>query len=342
MSTATKWQNSSANPCGPIQAKRFNSAWGKLRWENNTFTELTGIVGVSERSSTLTAMCIGGGGEERSDVAAAKARIGEQFAWTITRENVNAVLAMIDAELVKLQANRPVKDKREQPDEAARRAAEYEKTRAEQAKREKQQSDAFVSLYGSGQSVTVQPGQMAVTARVCYDNSDLMSDYFDRHASLSQRFALLVVPKQAETERLARLAVSKYPQLAALPFEWHTEKYSMGHGNYLEDGGFELPPELSGIRNYYGGGGAVNHGHWEIEFEAAYRDNKVMPTFKGYGGEPVPASQPQPGDAEYEALRAKVAALEAQRQAKVDVETCSTEELEAAGELYDKVTQATT
>jgi hypothetical protein len=111
-----------------------------------------------------------------------------------------------------------------------------------------------------------------------------MTDYFDRHASLSQAFALLVVPKQAETERLARRGVSVSSLLSGIEFEWHTEKYSMGHGNYLESkSGFELPAELQGLRTRYGGGGAVNCAHWEVTFSRAYSEPITLDAITGYG-----------------------------------------------------------
>src|SRR5262249_9501901 len=148
-----------------------------------------------------------------------------------------------------------------------------------------------------------------VTARICFNNSDAITDYFDSHASLSPRFALLVVPKQAETERLARKAIEPYALLNSQEFDWHTEKYSMGHGNYLEaKKGFELPADLVGVRNYYRGG-PVTHGHWEIQFEHAYSRPIEMPAFQGYGM-PGAALSPQPGSPKYEALKARIAELE--------------------------------
>jgi hypothetical protein len=123
-----------------------------------------------------------------------------------------------------------------------------------------------------------------------------MSDYFDRHASLSQAFVLLIVPKQAETEKLARRAVAVSPLLSSIDFDWHTEKWSMGHGNYLESkGGFELSPELQGLRNRYGSGEGVTHAHWEITFHHAYRAAETLDTIAGYGqAGPEPTKETAP------------------------------------------------
>lgn len=60
-----------------------------------------------------------------------------------------------------------------------------------------------------------------------------MTDYFNRH-SLVERRLLAIVRKQSETERLARRIIEQVPELKDNEFTWHTEKYSMGHGNYLE------------------------------------------------------------------------------------------------------------
>lgn len=292
--TMQKWQNISA---GKIQCNRFNKAWSALNWENSTFVELTGVIGVKESRSVLSTL---GSSRSREDVRAAQEKIGDQFAWTVTAGNVNAVIKAIDAEMVALIQNRPVDDNRRTPEAEAERNAEF--SRATEAAKTKGDVSrrAFVAHYGSGQTVKVEPGQMAVIAKVCFDNSDSMSDYFDRHATLSQDFALLVVPKQAETERLARRGAAVSSLLAGLgdALEWHTEKWSMGHGNYLEGGGFELPTDLQGLRDGYRPGG-VTHAHWEISFRQAYRDSFELDAIAGYGEKPT---EPEP--------RAKVDGIE--------------------------------
>lgn len=286
----SKWTNTSA---GKIQCNRFNKAWGALNWERNTSVELGGTVGGNEYRTAITKMI--GTDDGRADVAEAKQRIGERFGWTVTAQNVNDIIKAIEAELVTLKANRPVIDNRKTPEQVAEQNANLAKIHEEQKEKENTSARAFVAHYGSGEKVTVQPGQMAVVAKICYDNSDSMSDYYDRHASLSQSFALLVVPKQAETERLARRGVAVSPLLSSIEFDWHTEKWSMGHGNYLESkGGFELPAELQNLRNRYGSGDGVKRAHWEITFQQAYRDAFTLDTIAGYGTQPTQPSGPGP------------------------------------------------
>ena len=291
-----KWTNSGA---GPIQAKRFNDAWSKINWENNTFIELTGIVGQAERRSVLSVLC---GNDTRADVEAAKESIGERFNWTITRENVGDLINALTEALTILQQNRPVHDNRTTPNEETERREKSAKIAAEQKAKSDRATAAFVAHYGSGEKITIQPGQMVIIAQICFDNSDSMTDYFDRHASLSQPFALLIVSKQAETERLARRGIETSPLLSAIPFDWHTEKWSMGHGNYLESkGGFELPAELQGLCNQCDSGGGVTHAHWEITFTRAYSQPITLDTITGYGqtppdrGEPTQTTEPVEG-----------------------------------------------
>jgi hypothetical protein len=176
----------------------------------------------------------------------------------------------------------------------ARRDAQMHEYQQAQARREL----LFTQHYGQpgAPNVIVPHGMMAVCLSVKFDNSDIQTDYFDRHASLSPDFVLLVVKKQAETERLARKALAiAFPEgNSGLDWKWHTEKYSMGHGNYLESSGFELPDELKNLQVGYRSGG-VTHGHWEIEFtrssqllphrHLAVRPPAVRPLAKSHVGE---------------------------------------------------------
>lgn len=145
---------------------------------------------------------------------------------------------------------------------------------------------AFLALYAEDEQVTVKPGEMAVTVSLCYDDSDMQSDYHNSHASLSPELVLAVLPKGPETEKKARAALAKFAELSSVEFKWHTEKYSMGHGNYLESVSFELPAELMGWRNAYRGG-PVTHGHWEVEFRACYNDSSGFTLHWAKGCAPV-------------------------------------------------------
>src|SRR5262249_26088008 len=150
-----KWAN---NGAGPIQCKQFNDVWGKLNWENKTFVELTGVIGVSEHSTTMTNLF---GTNMRADVEAVKENIGAQFNWTVTAENAAQIVKAIEAELPELAKTRPVKDLRRTPEQEIERNAEVAQIHAEQTEKERKQHETFVNVYGSGQTVTVRPGHMA-------------------------------------------------------------------------------------------------------------------------------------------------------------------------------------
>jgi hypothetical protein len=83
--------------------------------------------------------------------------------------------------------------------------------RADRERLAEERDKLFVEFFGqpAAEPVTVPLGPMVVTLSLKFDNSDSMTDYFDRHASLSPDFALLVLKKQNETEKLARRALAQ-------------------------------------------------------------------------------------------------------------------------------------
>jgi DNA-directed RNA polymerase subunit RPC12/RpoP len=167
------------------------------------------------------------------------------------------------------------------PPEVIARREEFNRVLAER-------EDKIVAHFGQpgADKIAVPDGMMAVTLGLKYDDSDAMTDYFNRHAPLGPEFVVLLVKKQAQTERLAKRALehvmSLTPIKEQLTWKWKTEKYSMGHGNYLESSGFELPPDLHGLETAYRGG-RVTHAHWEFEFTCASRHTRAMHPHASYG-----------------------------------------------------------
>ena len=267
----SKWSNSVSDPAGPIQAKKFNSAWRELNSEHNYHKELSGVFGVSESSVSIWSPF---GHAMRAEVAAVQNKIGERFGWELSRKNVGAVVAAIESELPALAESRPVKSD-------TRRTAEQEEQRcAERAERERLQVEQrraeelrWVELYGRPEAPNFEApgGNKLVTVRLCYNNSDSMTDYHQPHATLSPEFMVFFVPdNKPETEAICRRALAMLPpELRALSWEWHLERWSMGHGAYLQSETFELSPEQLGAvgdcQRY--GGGAVNFAHYEIGFK---------------------------------------------------------------------------
>jgi hypothetical protein len=83
--------------------------------------------------------------------------------------------------------------------------------------------------------------------------------------------------------------------LAGLDWEWKTEKYSMGHGNYLISKGVDVPEGMQNLRQKYRGDKSegITRGHWEIQFTSSSSYNTghkeakgLFEVFRGYIGAP--------------------------------------------------------
>ena len=133
----------------------------------------------------------------------------------------------------------PVLDKRTTPEQRAQENKERAEREANRAAQDKAERAKHLTQFSNGpdtEMIQVQPGSMAIYIETIYDDSDAMTDYYNTHRQVGPDLLLAIVPKQAKTQALARLAISRYPELATIEFTWHTENYSMGKGNYLESG----------------------------------------------------------------------------------------------------------
>jgi hypothetical protein len=134
----------------------------------------------------------------------------------------------------------PILDKRTTPEQRAQENKERAERDAARAAQEKAARAAHLAQFSNGPDTEMipiqQPGNMAIYLETIYDDSDAQSDYYNPHRQMGPDLLLAIVPKQSKTQALARLAVSRYPELAGIEFTWHTENYSMGKGNYLESG----------------------------------------------------------------------------------------------------------
>jgi hypothetical protein len=158
-------------------------------------------------------------------------------------------------------------------------------------------ASSFTNLYGrpNANRVTIPEGCMAVTLCLKFNDTAAQVDHFDYHAPLGcPDFLLLLVKKQPQSECLARKALALCPELQNLDWQWKSERYAGGHGNYLASSYFPTPGELKEhitARKTFGGGGpdAVS---WEIEFAAPWRgDTLQLWPHKHYGERP-PADTP--------------------------------------------------
>lgn len=200
----------------------------------------------------------------------------------------NAATCILDFNAI-YEKHIPTTDKRRTPEQLAADRAERNQAEAEREAASKARLADFLSRFSNGpdaEMVPIPPGSMAVYLSVTYDDSDAMTDYFDRHRSVGTDLLLAIVPKQAQTQALARRALARYPELAAITsWQWHTETYSMGHGNYLESG-YETAaicfPRTSNAETHQ-----EHPCKYEVQFDA---HTKAKYPYKGYPGiEAAPA-----------------------------------------------------
>lgn len=195
--------------------------------------EITGVIGQEENTYDLYAI-FGGNYQLRDEEGFFKKRDElidslpcHNVTLAILREKKDAIKALFDAHV-------NISDKRETPEQVAERAqkiAANEKVWEEQKEKERQ----AIALFAEDATPVVIPdGMMGISIGAYYDNSDPMTDYYDRHHSIDRKYLLAIVRKGARREEILRDIISRIPELKGLVWEWHVEEYSMGHGTYLE------------------------------------------------------------------------------------------------------------
>ena len=126
-----EWAIDASNPPGPLQFKAFKSARQKIANEHQTHVEKYGIIGFDEHESVLYTVC---GVNHRPEVTEALERVGTAFDWKISRKNVGAIVAALEAEIPALIESRPVEDHR-------RTKAEVDEQAAQNRERERQRQE---------------------------------------------------------------------------------------------------------------------------------------------------------------------------------------------------------
>lgn len=187
---------------------------------------------------------------------------------TITADQFPVIVARINAIF---SEHVPVIDQRRTPDEVKQNNEKIEAVHQQIAATSK----AFRDEFCKPDLVEIPAGMMAVYLEMTFDDSNMMVDYFQPHVPIGDKMLLAIVPKQAEKELVARKALAKYPVLEKLSWSWHTENYSMGHGNYLISACWG-----SRKRRAYDGREEVNV-CWEIRMSAYER---TMYAYKDYPG----------------------------------------------------------
>jgi hypothetical protein len=120
MDTEKKW----SGELGPIQLKRFKEALGGITRAGQSHRELSGVKGVSERSSGIFWSPFSPPSEEASKRLVA---LGDKFAWTVTKANLPTIIAEAEAITKELYTDAflPTQDERITPEEDAERTAAH-------------------------------------------------------------------------------------------------------------------------------------------------------------------------------------------------------------------------
>jgi hypothetical protein len=189
--------------------------------------EITGVVGGKEDTTVLmTPFTVNKIADEQGYKQDLEAFVKELPA-VITTENASPIIQRAREIWRK---HMPVVDRRRTPEEVTIANAE---AIAMQHQRELEQEAWRTQWCKPGGPVAIPQGGMAVYLEITFNNSDPMTDYFEFHAQIGEDMLLAIVLKQAQREALARRVLGQYPELCKLGWKWHTENYSMGHGNYL-------------------------------------------------------------------------------------------------------------
>lgn len=243
-------------------------AWSFVR-------ELSGIRGESERGTTfMTIGSVNPVSDPEAYAIEAKAFF-DSLPPLLTAESTQPFLAQARELLNKWT---PVRDQRESRAERDEQDAVIKRLDAErEAKRME-----WVDAHCRDRSTSMAPtGTMPIVLRQVFDDSDSRSDYFSPHSSIGEPMLLAFLPEGSQTQDAARTALARYPELAALDWKWETEKYSMGHGNYL----WSTQSQGTVKHGAYDGRDEVAW-RYEVQF-GAWRDS--LYAVKGYPGA-LPAS----------------------------------------------------
>ncbi len=253
------------------EVKALDSFLKELSAQHNTFRQLTnrwdGEKTVDSLGAAVWSLF---GSNVRPDLKEKVDAIYNECQGKITRDNYAAIVQKLTDTLTWAKSTIPTKDERRPAEELKEN---WEKARAREAEMKAKQEEFDRT------ATTIPAGKRGVILQICFDNSDAMTDYFDRHHSL-ETYLLAIISDGREDERGLRNVIDRIPALKAVSFEWHTEKYSMGHGNYLES---KTCPET---RKHPYKDHQVNC-HYEVRYQPTYRgkDGKAIAHPEWYQGD---------------------------------------------------------
>jgi len=258
---------------GPRQQKQVVKALSALSWESKGYTQKTNRIEngeVRESESVLYDVF----GKQSEAYTRERQKLFDRFNGQISKANLQEFLAAAEDAKNVIIFERRVDDKRKSREELEQQQKEMIERLAKAAKAEEE---------FNRQAVEIPTGKMGIMLVECFDDSDMMTDYFNPHRPVNE-WLLAIVKKQAQKEALARRVVNQVPDLKAIEFEWHTETYSMGHGNYLEAKTSHRTSKQHAYRFNFGANEGEVAIFYEIQFNVGY-PSKAIPHPDYYQGD---------------------------------------------------------
>jgi hypothetical protein len=235
-----QWHSSA----GPIQTKRVYKLLSSLRSLANTKYSKRGVIGGSEHTVSIISIGLGRQQAESPEsiaILGLLAEVGDQFAYSLTRENLTAVEAALKVAIKKAEKLVPVDDQRVTPAEQAANIREQARQRdtgaAKAATEEQARQRAWAPILAK-----VGKADALIIATLKEDTSEPQSDYSGnkavRRVAIGVRFGAREDFAQIKTAA-ERFLTSIGEAGLISQLESHRDNYSRGTGNYISDHGWD-------------------------------------------------------------------------------------------------------
>lgn len=253
------------------QVKELERLLQELKAQHNTFTKWTNRYDGNTVTEAKTTLWNPFGPNVRQDLKEKMQAIFDRCAGIVTPQNYEEIRTALDNCLTWAKSTIPVVDKRKSLEQLK---AEHEAF----VKRMEEESKAQAEF--ATKSVEIPKGKRGIELSICYDDSDVMTDYHCPHREV-ESFLLAIIPEGKRLETTLRNVIERIPALKNIEWEWRKEDYSMGHGLYLMSKSSPFPREIKGK-------GAINC-HGNIKFVPS--GTKMIPHPTDYLGETNPKGE---------------------------------------------------
>ena len=257
-----KW---TSNNLKKHQVKELERLLNELRAQHNSLTEWTNHYDgniVTEDKTTIWNLF---GSNVRQDLKEKMQAIFDEYRGLITPENYQKIKIALDDCLTWAKSTIPIVDKR-MPLEQLKAEHEVFVKRMEEESKSQAEFNA--------NCVEIPKGKRGVELSICYDDSDIMTDYHCPHREV-ESFLLAIIPEGKRLEAILRNIIERIPTLKDIEWEWRKEDYSMGHGLYLTSKSSPFPREIQGK--------GLTHCHGNTQF--VHGGTKIIPHPEYYLGE---------------------------------------------------------